>query len=165
MAHSIFILMKITLLVVGKTTTGYLQTGITEYCNRLAHYINFDIKYLSDLKSTKSLSEAQQKTAEGASILKALEKSDFVALLDEKGKEFTSTQFATYIEGKMASVPKRLVFVIGGPYGFSDDVYARANDKISLSKMTFSHEMVRVIFTEQLYRAFSIINHEPYHHD
>ena len=157
--------MKISLIVLGKTSTGYLQTGIAEYCSRLSHYIGFDIKYISDLKSTKSLSENQQKLAEGANLLKNLEKSDYVVLLDEHGKEFTSIQFASYIEGKMSTVPKRLVFIIGGPYGFSEDVYSRANEKISFSKMTFSHEMIRLIFTEQLYRAFSIINHEPYHHE
>ena len=157
--------MKIILSVVGKTSTGYLKNGIDEYVSRLTHYIPFEIVYLNDAKNTRKLSESQQKNAEGKSILDFVEKSDYVVLLDEHGKEFTSMQFSSYIEKRSLSGIKRLVFVVGGPYGFSEDVYNRASEKISLSKMTFSHEMIRLIFTEQLYRAMTIINHEPYHHE
>lgn len=157
--------MKITLAVVGKIGNSFLNVGIDEYTRRLSHYVPFNIQYISDAKNTKNLTEKQQKQQEGANILAALDKSDYVVLLDEHGKEFTSVDFSRYLEKKMSSVSKRLVFVVGGPYGFSDDVYARADEKVSLSKMTFSHEMIRLIFTEQLYRAMTIINHEPYHHE
>lgn len=157
--------MKIVLAVVGKTTNGYLRQGIDEYTSRLTHYIPFSIEYIDDVKNTRNLSEQQQKVAEGKSILAMLDKSDYVVLLDEHGKEFTSVQFSKYIEKRMASGARRLVLVVGGPYGFSQDVYDRANEKLSLSKMTFPHEMIRLIFTEQLYRAMTIINHEPYHHE
>lgn len=157
--------MKFSLLVVGKTATGYLKLGIDEYVNRLSHYISFDIQYIADAKNTKKLTEAQQKQVEGESILQRFEASDYVVLLDEHGKEYTSMEFSTYVQKRMSSGARRIVFVVGGPYGFSDDVYKRANDKLSLSKMTFSHEMIRLIFTEQLYRACTILNHEPYHHE
>ena len=157
--------MKITLLVVGKTSTGYLKQGIDEYCTRLNHYVAFEIQYLNDAKNTRNMSEQQQKSCEGNLILSSLDKSDFVVLLDEHGKENTSVAFSRYIQKRMLSGVKRLVFVVVGPYGFCDEVYSRANDKVSLSKLTFSHEMVRLIFTEQLYRAFTILNHEPYHHE
>ncbi len=157
--------MKIILAVVGKTSTGYLKQGIDEYTSRLTHYIPFEIHYLNDAKNTRNLTESQQKAAEGRSILDFIDKSDYVALLDERGKEFTSVKFSNYIEKRSLSGLKRLVFIVGGPYGFSDEVYQRANEKISLSQMTFSHEMIRLIFTEQLYRAMTIINHEPYHHE
>ncbi|MFI3240518.1 MAG: 23S rRNA (pseudouridine(1915)-N(3))-methyltransferase RlmH [Bacteroidales bacterium] len=157
--------MRITLLVVGKTNNSYLTEGIKEYTKRLSFYINFNIEYVADIKNTKNLSTMQQKTMEGEIILKNLDKSDYVVLLDERGKEFTSTQFSQYIEKKMQTVSKRLVFIIGGPYGFSDAVYDFAKEKISLSKMTYSHEMIRLFFTEQLYRAMTIMNNEPYHHD
>ncbi len=157
--------MKIILAVVGKTSTGYLKQGIDEYTSRLTHYIPFEIHYLNDAKNTRNLTESQQKAAEGRSILNFIDKSDYVALLDERGKEFTSVKFSNYIEKRSLSGLKRLVFIVGGPYGFSDEVYQRANEKISLSQMTFSHEMIRLIFTEQLYRAMTIINHEPYHHE
>lgn len=157
--------MKFSLLVVGKTATGYLKQGIDEYVNRLSHYISFDIQYIADAKNTKKLTEAQQKQVEGESILQRFEASDYVVLLDEHGKEYTSMEFSTYVQKRMSSGARRIVFVVGGPYGFSDDVYKRANDKLSLSKMTFSHEMIRLIFTEQLYRACTILNHEPYHHE
>lgn len=157
--------MKITLLVVGKTSTGYLKQGIDEYCNRLCHYISFNIQYLTDAKNTRNMTELQQKFAEAQQILAAIDSSDYVVLLDEHGKENTSVTFSQYIQKRMLSGIKRLIFVVGGPYGFSGEVYNRANDKISLSKLTFSHEMVRLIFTEQLYRAFTILNHEPYHHE
>lgn len=157
--------MKIVLAVVGKTTNGYLRQGIDEYRSRLSHYIPFSIEYIDDVKNTRNLSEQQQKTAEGKSILAMLDKGDYVVLLDEHGKEFTSVQFSKYIEKRMASGARRMVLVVGGPYGFSQDVYDRANELLSLSKMTFPHEMIRLIFTEQLYRAMTIINHEPYHHE
>lgn len=157
--------MKIVLAVVGKTTNGYLRQGIDEYSSRLSHYIPFSIEYIDDVKNTRNLSEQQQKTAEGKSILAMLDKGDYVVLLDEHGKEFTSVQFSKHIEKRMASGARRMVLVVGGPYGFSRDVYDRANELLSLSKMTFPHEMIRLIFTEQLYRAMTIINHEPYHHE
>ncbi len=157
--------MKIVLAVVGKTTNGYLRQGIDEYASRLSHYIPFSIEYIDDVKNTRNLSEQQQKAAEGKSILAMLDKGDYVVLLDEHGKEFTSVQFSKHIEKRMASGARRMVLVVGGPYGFSQDVYGRANELLSLSKMTFPHEMIRLIFTEQLYRAMTIINHEPYHHE
>lgn len=157
--------MKIELAVIGKTSIGYLKQGIDEYIKRLKHYVPFEIKYIDDIKNTKNISEDQQKRTEGAKILSLLDKSDFVVLLDEHGKEYTSMQYSSYIQKRMLSGAKKVVFVIGGPYGFSQEVYGRANDKISFSKMTFNHEMIRLIFTEQLYRAYTIINHEPYHHE
>lgn len=157
--------MKIELAVIGKTSIGYLKQGIDEYIKRLKHYAPFEIKYIDDIKNTKNISEDQQKRTEGAKILSLLDKSDFVVLLDEHGKEYTSIQYSSYIQKRMLSGVKKVVFVIGGPYGFSQEVYDRANDKISFSKMTFNHEMIRLIFTEQLYRAYTIINHEPYHHE
>ena len=157
--------MKIELAVIGKTSIGYLKQGIDEYIKRLKHYGPFEIKYIDDIKNTKNISEDQQKRTEGAKILSLLDKSDFVVLLDEHGKEYTSMQYSSYIQKRMLSGAKKVVFVIGGPYGFSQEVYDRANDKISFSKMTFNHEMIRLIFTEQLYRAYTIINHEPYHHE
>lgn len=156
--------MKIELAVIGKTSISYLKQGIDEYIKRLKHYVPFEIKYIDDIKNTKNISEDQQKRTEGAKILSLLDRSDFVVLLDEHGKEYTSMQYSSYIQKRMLSGAKKVVFVIGGPYGFSQEVYARANDKISFSKMTFNHEMIRLIFTEQLYRAYTIINHEPYHH-
>lgn len=157
--------MKISLFVVGKTNHSYLSPGIDDYTRRINHYIPFNIQYIADAKNTKSLSQSQQKQAEGQNLLNAFDKSDYVVLLDERGKEFTSKDFSSFIEKKMQTVAKRLVFVVGGPYGFSDDVYQRANEKISLSKMTFPHDLIRLVFTEQLYRSFTIMNNEPYHHD
>lgn len=157
--------MKIALIVIGKTGESYMNEGIAAYTKRLSHYIPFGIQYITDIKNTKALSESQQKQLEGQLLLNTFEKSDYVVLLDEHGKEYTSMEFAKYISRKLSSIPKRLVFVVGGPYGFSDDVKSFAKEKISLSKMTFSHEMVRLIFTEQLYRAMTILNNEPYHHE
>ena len=157
--------MKIELAVIGKTSIGYLKQGIDEYIKRLKHYVSFEIKYIDDIKNTKNISEDQQKRTEGTKILSLLDNSDFVVLLDEHGKEYTSIQYSSYIQKRLLSGVKKVVFVIGGPYGFSQEVYDRANDKISFSKMTFNHEMIRLIFTEQLYRAYTIINHEPYHHE
>ncbi len=157
--------MKIVLAVVGKMAGGYLSKGIEEYSSRLKHYVPFEIQYIADAKNTKNLTEAQQKAVEGRNILASLDKSDYVVLLDEHGRQFTSMEFSRYIEKKMTTVQRRLVFVVGGPYGFSPEVYARASEKISLSSMTFSHEMIRLIFTEQLYRAMTILRGEPYHHE
>ena len=157
--------MNIELRVVGKTDLKEVDALVSMYSKRLSHYIRFGITYLPDLRNTKNLSEAQQKSGEGEMILAALQPSDCVVLLDEGGKEFRSVAFAEWIERKMASGLRRLVFIIGGPYGFSEAVYGRADAKISLSQMTFSHQIVRAIFAEQLYRAFTIIRHEPYHHE
>lgn len=156
--------MKIELLVIGKTDKDYLQKGIAVYIDRLKHYTPFELKVIPDIKNTKNLSEEQQKQREGELILKQLQPSDDLILLDENGKQYSSVQFAGNIEKKLISGTKKVVYVIGGPYGFSTDVYQRANQKMSLSPMTFSHQMVRLIFTEQLYRAFTIIKGEPYHH-
>jgi len=138
--------MKITLAVIGKTEVGFVRQGIEEYIKRLQHYVQFNIQYISDVKGTRNMSEAQQKVVEGRALLSALETSDHVVLLDEHGTERTSMDYSQWLERRMASGSKRLVFVVGGPYGFSPDVYQRANEKISLSKMTFPHELVRLIF-------------------
>lgn len=156
--------MKTELILVGKTNDKHFQAGIDDYCSRISHYMPFAVKVIPELKNTKALSEQQQKEREGELILQQLQTSDHVVLLDEHGKEYRSVEFARWIEQKNASV-RRLVFVIGGPYGFADCVYSRANEKISLSKMTFSHQMVRLVFTEQIYRACTIIKGEPYHHE
>lgn len=157
--------MKIALVVIGKTDARYFVDAIEEYRNRLIHYIPFEMEVIPDIKNVKNLSESQQKEKEGELILKTLQPGDYLVLLDERGKEFTSIQFSAYLEKKMHTVPKRVLFVIGGPYGFSESVYKAASEKISLSKMTFSHQMIRLIFVEQLYRAMTILNHEPYHHE
>ena len=156
--------MEISLIVIGKTNARYLQEGIDEYIKRLKHYIPYSITVLPDIKNTKKLTEEQQKEAEGKLMLDALKPGDCLVLLDERGKEFTSGAFADYLQRKMNAGLRRLVFVIGGPYGFSQSVYDRADEKISLSKMTFSHEMIRLFFTEQIYRAMTIQRGEPYHH-
>ena len=156
--------MKTILILVGKTTNKIFQTGINDYTERIGHYIPFNITTIPELKNTKSLSEEQQKQKEGELILKEILSSDTVVLLDERGKDFRSIEYAEWLRQRQATA-RRLVFVIGGPYGFSKDVYDRANEKISLSKMTFSHQMVRLIFTEQLYRACTIIKGEPDHHE
>ena len=157
--------MKITLLAIGKTNAKYLQEGIEQYTKRLGHYIPFELKILPDVKTTKSLTTDKQKEMEGQMFLSTIGQGDWVTLLDERGKEFTSREFANYIDKKMVTLPKNLIFIIGGPYGFSQEVYDRANEKLSLSKMTFSHEMIRLFFIEQIYRAMTILKGEPYHHD
>ncbi len=157
--------MKIALLVVGKTVNKHFVELIDDYAGRLKHYVGFELQVIPDLKNTKNLSESQQKQMEGEMILKAVQPGDVVVLLDEHGKEFRSIELSKWMEQKMQVVSKRLVFVIGGPYGFSDDVYAAAREKLSLSKMTFSHQMIRLIFVEQLYRAMTIMRGEPYHHE
>ena len=156
--------MNIKLIWIGKTDEKALLTLIHKYEKRIKGFVNFALEEIPDIKNTKNLSESQQKLREGDLILSKISKGDFVILLDEKGKEFTSKQFAGLLQKQMNSGVKNLVFVIGGPYGFSDAVYQRANQKLALSQMTFSHQLVRVIFMEQLYRGYSIIHHHPYHH-
>ncbi len=156
--------MKITLLAIGKTDDKNLQTLIAAYSKRLKHYVPFTFEIIPDIKKVKNLSETLQKQAEGQEVLKRLQTSDTLILLDEGGKQFSSVGFSQFLQKKMNSGLKNLVFVIGGPYGFSEEIYERANGKISLSKMTFSHQMVRVFFIEQLYRGFTILRNEPYHH-
>ncbi len=157
--------MKICLFVVGKTNHNYLSPGIDDYTRRVNHYVPFSIQFIADAKNTRNMTQAQQKVAEGQNLLANFEASDYVVLLDEHGKEMKSIEFSAYIEKKMQNVPKRLVFVVRGPYGFSEDVYNRANEKISLSKMTFPHDLIRLVFCEQLYRAYTIMHNEPYHHE
>ncbi len=156
--------MKIKLIMIGKTTGDLYIDAIEDYTNRIKHYNNFSIHVIPGLKNTKKLSQEQQKQAEGELILKELTAQDTVILLDERGKEYRSMEFAKWLENKQLTA-QNIVFVIGGPYGFSDNIYKRANEKISLSKMTFSHQMVRLIFVEQLYRACTIIKGESYHHE
>lgn len=156
--------MKTLLLVIGKTDEDYLVTGIKKYAGRLGHYVPFEMKEIPDIRNRKTLSEEQQKKAESFLLLQQLQPSDQVVLLDERGKQNTSVEFSESIDKWMASGAKRLVFVIGGPYGFASEVYDRADAQLSLSSMTFSHQMVRLIFLEQLYRAFTILKGEPYHH-
>jgi len=157
--------MKISLLVIGKTDAGYFIDAVNEYQKRLEHYIPFEMQVIPDIKNSKNLTTEQQKKKEGELILKNLQPGDYIALLDEKGKEYTSLQFASYIEKKTHTISRRLVFIIGGPYGFSPSIYGKANERLTLSRMTFSHQMVRLIFLEQLYRAMTILNNEPYHHE
>lgn len=156
--------MKIVFLVIGKTDESYLDTGILKYIKRLEHYVPFEMKIIPDIKNRKTLTEEQQKKAEGELILSNINIGDDLVLLDENGKTFSSVAFSQWIEKQMNIVSKRMIFVVGGPYGFSKEVYAKAKFKISLSEMTFSHQMIRLIFVEQLYRAFTIIKGEPYHH-
>ena len=157
--------MKITLLAVGKTEDKYLIEGIDKYLNRLKHYIGFNFVIIPDIKNTKNLTQAQQKSKEAELILKQVNNLDTVILMDEKGKKYTSVHFADYLNKQMIGSVQQIVFIIGGPYGFDESVYKRANGSISLSDMTFSHQMVRLFFVEQLYRAFSILKGEPYHHE
>lgn len=156
--------MTIKLLAIGKTDSSQLQELIEVYQKRLQHYINFEIELIPDLKKTKNLSEDQQKDKEGQLILKRLAPTDVLILFDEKGKQYSSVEFSNFLQKKMNSGIKQLVFLIGGPYGFSSEIYAKASGKISLSKMTFSHQMVRLFITEQIYRAYTILKNEPYHH-
>ena len=156
--------MKITLILNGKTEDDYIQKGITVFEQRLKHYLPFEIIIIPALKNTKALSIEQQKQKEGELVLKYLQPADRLILLDENGKEQTSLQFSSFIQQQMNSGIKNLIFVVGGPYGFSEELYKRANGKVSLSKMTFSHQMVRLFFVEQLYRAMTILKNEPYHH-
>lgn len=157
--------MKITLLCVGKTDDSYLQEGISKYANRLKHYIRFSIVEIPDLRNTKNLSFEQQKSKEAELIMKQVSATDHVVLLDDKGKEYTSKAFSEFLNQGMIKSIGSMVFIIGGPYGFDEQIYQRADMKLSLSKMTFSHQMVRLFFTEQLYRSFTILRNEPYHHE
>ena len=156
--------MNIKLIAIGKTDNKNLQTLIDDYIKRLGYYIRFEIEIIPDLKKVKHLSEAQQKDKEGELILSKTDMSDVLILLDENGKQMDSVAFSGYLQKHMNSGIKTLIFVIGGPYGFSDAVYSRANGKLGLSKMTFSHQLVRLFFIEQLYRGFTILRNEPYHH-
>lgn len=157
--------MKIVIIAVGKTSTGYVACGVEEFLKRANRYVPTELIVIPDVKSSKALSEDAQKQQEGRSIISALQPGDIVTLLDERGKELTSREFSSMIERRMVQGIKRLVFVIGGPYGFSNEVYERADSKLSLSRMTFTHEMVRLFFMEQIYRAMTIMRGEPYHHD
>jgi 23S rRNA (pseudouridine1915-N3)-methyltransferase len=157
--------MKITLLTVGKTDRDWVRQGLDIYVSRLKHYIPFTLTEIPELKNVSALSKDQIKAKEGELILKNVRATDDLILLDEHGKEYSSTQLAKILQDKISYECKDIVFVIGGAYGFSEAVYARANSKLSLSKMTFSHQMVRAIFAEQLYRAFTIMKGEPYHHE
>lgn len=156
--------MKVVLLSVGKTDHPLLSQIIEDYRKKVNHYIPFEMRMVPDPKNRRSLSEKEQKAEEAQLLLKVLQPSDHVVLLDEKGKQYRSTEFARYLEKKSHSVSRQLVFLVGGPYGFAPEIYERATEMISLSKMTFTHQMVRLVFTEQLYRAMTIIHHEPYHH-
>ncbi len=157
--------MKIKLLAIGKTDHKHLIKLIEEYEKRLKHYVKFELAIIPDVKNAKNLSEIQQKEKEGELILNKLQNTDVLVLLDDKGKQFTSIEFSKYLQKKMNAGIKQLVFVIGGPYGFSDAVYEKAQGKISLSKMTFSHQMIRLFIVEQIYRGFTILKNEPYHHE
>jgi len=157
--------MKILLITVGKTDQQWLSDGIRQYTERLSHFCQFEFQVIPDIRNTRSMEASVQKEREGEQILKLLQPSDDVFLLDDKGLEMTSPQMSQWLEKRMSQSTKRLVFIIGGPYGFSPDVYNRVPNRLSLSKMTFSHQMVRLIFVEQLYRAFTILNNLPYHHE
>jgi len=157
--------MKVECWVIGKTAFSYLEEGVNTYIKRLHHYLPFQYKQLPDVKNAKNLSTKQLKEKEGAIILKALAPNDHLILLDENGKQFSSRAFSKMLEQLLMSTHKRVIFLIGGAYGFSEAVYQRSNRKMSLSNMTFSHQMVRLIFLEQLYRGMTILKNEPYHHD
>lgn len=157
--------MDIVLMTIGKTRIGFISDGIREYSRRLTRYAPFHVLELPDVRSTRAMTEEQQKEREGAMILDKISPADFVILLDERGRQYSSVEFAAYMEKLMGSGRKRAVFVVGGPYGFSEEVYARADAKLSLSRMTFNHEMVRMFFVEQIYRAMTILRGEPYHHE
>lgn len=157
--------MKAVLLTVGKTDINSIAIEIDKYTKRIGHYLPFSMEVIPDIKNKKNLSQNEQKQREGDLILSKLHSTDYVVILDEGGRLFSSKQFAKHIEQKKNTVARKLVFIIGGPYGFSDAVKARANEKISLSKMTFTHQMVRMIFVEQFYRAMTILSNQPYHHN
>lgn len=157
--------MKGVLIVVGKTTDKRFEAIVNEYVERICHYIPFAVEVIPELKNTKGLSQDEQKQREGELILKSLQAGDYVVLLDEHGSERSSMDFAAWMQKKMSAGLKRLVFIVGGPYGFSNDIHKRGNEEVSLSKMTLSHQMVRMFFVEQIYRAMTILNGEPYHHE
>lgn len=157
--------MNIELIVVGKTDQREVEALVENYTKRVNRYCRFSITTLADIRNTRNMAPSRQKQLEGEAILRMVSDGDWVVLMDERGQQYTSMEYAQWLQQRMLSGVKRLVIVIGGPYGFSDEVYGRANQKISLSKMTFSHQIVRAIFAEQLYRAFTILNNEPYHHE
>ncbi|NOZ35379.1 MAG: 23S rRNA (pseudouridine(1915)-N(3))-methyltransferase RlmH [Chlorobi bacterium] len=157
--------MKLSLFFIGKTSFEYIDKGIAEYEKRIKRYINFEIKIIKDIKTGKNMPPKIIKQKEGEQLFKQVNDNDILILADEKGKEYTSREFAKFIDNKIVTGAKHVIFVIGGAYGFSEEVYKRANGKVSLSKMTFSHQPIRVLFAEQLYRAFTIIKGEPYHND
>ena len=157
--------MNIELIVVGKTDQKEVEALVEIYAKRINRYCKFSITTLADVRNTKNMASSRQKQLEGEMILKLISEGDWLVLMDERGRQFTSMEYADWLQKRMLSGVKRLAIVIGGPYGFSEDVYKRANEKISLSKMTFSHQIVRAIFAEQLYRAFTILHNEPYHHE
>ena len=157
--------MKIVLLSIGKTNEKYLIEGISLYQKRLKHYTNFEMIEIPNIKKSQNLSKLELMKKEGELILKNIQNSDHLVLLDDKGKDYTSVKFSEKLQNWMISGKKRIVFVVGGAYGFSEEVFQRGNEKLSLSKMTFSHQMVRLFFVEQLYRGYSILNNEPYHHE
>src|SRR5690606_3170105 len=157
--------MKITLVCIGKTDDKYIQEGIDKYNKRLKHYITFNIVVLPDVKNVKNLSQSQQKEKEAELFNKHIQNTDYVVLLDERGKEYSSIEFSSFLEKKMIASVQHIVFLVGGPYGFSEEIKQRANSLVSLSKMTFSHQMVRLFFIEQIYRDYTIMKGEPYHHE
>lgn len=157
--------MNIELIVIGKTDQQEVASLVEQYAKRVNHYCKFTVTTIADVKNTRNMAPSRQKQLEGEMILRLISDGDWLVLMDEKGRQFTSMEYADWLQKRMLSGVKRLAIVIGGPYGFSDEVYKRANEKISLSKMTFSHQIVRAIFAEQLYRAFTILNNEPYHHE
>lgn len=157
--------MKLQLVVIGKTLDKHLDALIQEYAGRVKHYLPFEMEVIPELKNTKSLSFEQQKQREAELLQKTFREGDYIVLLDENGREFTSVEFANYLQQKQSVAARRLVFVVGGPYGFAPEIYALAKEKISLSRMTFSHQMVRLFFVEQLYRGLTILRGEPYHHE
>ncbi len=157
--------MEITLLTIGTTTIDFVKAGIENYLKRLKHYVPFSITEIRDVKGGGGMTQERQKQLEGEELLRRMSQSDLVVLLDERGKEYRSVEFATQLEKWQLSGRKRIVFAVGGPYGFSESIYARADAKLSLSRMTFNHEMVRLFFIEQIYRAQTILRGEPYHHE
>ena len=157
--------MNIELIVIGKTDQQEVASLVEKYAKRVNHYCKFTVTTIADVKNTRNMAPSRQKQLEGEMILRLISDGDWLVLMDERGRQFTSMEYADWLQKRMLSGVKRLAIVIGGPYGFSDEVYKRANEKISLSKMTFSHQIVRAIFAEQLYRAFTILNNEPYHHE
>ena len=157
--------MTIELILIGKTDSKEIASLMELYVRRVNHYCRFAVTTLPDVRNTRSLTERQQRTAEGEAILRQLREGDYVVLLDERGEEMRSVEFAAWLQKRLNSGLRRLVLVIGGPYGFSEEVYARADGRLSLSRMTFSHQIVRAIFAEQIYRAFTILHNEPYHHE
>ena len=157
--------MKTIFILIGKTTDKRMESLTDEYIGRITHYMPFEMQVIPELRNAKNLSQEQQKEQEAELLKKTLQPSDYIVLLDEHGKERRSIEFASWIEKRMAASPRRLVFIVGGPYGFAPQIYEMAQEKISLSQMTFSHQMIRLLFVEQIYRALTILHNEPYHHE